>query len=410
MKYLSSSVGIKIYLKTINADVSERKRAKADVGHWNRRWKNRCDQLFTLEQLLIWLACNIVHISEKSDSYLQTMAPLSSHIISVVVLEIPLAILTIIGNLIFIVTLIKTRGLHTPSNVLIGTLCISDLTVGLLLQPILLTHLLQYEYGVKSCSLRMAYIYICRITTGFSFLCFTLISLDRSTAICYPFKYQRLASCKRHIYITVVASCIWLAYGSLSHIRSLARFWSLSVAIYQMLAVCAIVFCYYRIYKVIAHHKPAVRPISIGNEEEARQVQDTKRERKNTYTIAIILGFFLTCYMPYIGLTFFRVNKFALSCIPPEQMFIVELWVDFFVISNSSVNPIVYCFHSTEIRNAAARLCGIRWLSQSGENNGESTRTRNQPPNWQSTCIIFFAGGCVGLRLFISTAIRNLRA
>ena len=74
-----------------------------------------------------------------SQEELRGKETLNAIITSLAVIDILPALWTITGNAICIFTFAKTRSLHTPSNVLVGALCATDLYAGLVLQPLILT-------------------------------------------------------------------------------------------------------------------------------------------------------------------------------------------------------------------------------------------------------------------------------
>ena len=133
-------------------------------------------------------------------------------LILVQALDVLPIILTVVGNVVCLLTLLKTTSLHTPANVFIGALCLSDLFVGFVVQPLYISNKnaqMDYDFSlvpVEFC----AYI----IGTSCSFVIAMMISVDRYVAICHPFYYTRTANCKTNMVVAgamtalVCTSCI----------------------------------------------------------------------------------------------------------------------------------------------------------------------------------------------------------
>ena len=147
--------------------------------------------------------------------FLQILSEVPSQSVLIfVVCDIFVALLTIIGNSMFMVTLMKTTCLHTPSNILLGALCFSDLLVGFIAQPITISYyaIMGTEQTVNI-PLSTAYSGTRYLCTELSSLYVVLISLDRYVAVCHPYKYHSTATCKTHIYIVIVAAILFTCFA-----------------------------------------------------------------------------------------------------------------------------------------------------------------------------------------------------
>ena len=267
-------------------------------------------------------------------------------------------ILIIIGNTIFLVTLSRTPSLHTPSNVLLVSLCFTDLLVGLLCQPMHIALLLNNPGpGSSYLSLIKAYNFIFNLSCWISFVCSLLITLDRYAAICYPYRYRELATCKKYVFVTICI-LVFVMIRSIFEAAFLKRtdvvFWSVQVGI-QLLIITAVFILYAKIYKVVLSHQKRI--VAMDGSSANRRSRISNRERRKTNTVTIILAAFIACYAPYVV---YSVQWILFFCGKIKLSFKLALWANYFVLLNSCLNPIIYCVRSQGIRSAAVRIFASR--------------------------------------------------
>ena len=125
------------------------------------------------------------------------------------VLLVPIAI---VGNALVLGAIIRTTSLHSPSMVFIGNLAITDLIVGLMIQPLYSTSILLTDVPILKTVVEITAYPMC----GVSLCTLTVISVDRFMALHYHMQYSTL--------LTTVSSCTYRSDYILHHLSRKRHF------------------------------------------------------------------------------------------------------------------------------------------------------------------------------------------
>ncbi len=307
----------------------------------------------------------MTEIHNNTCDYLRLPLPISDavacHLIAYCVLNAFLTVLVITGNGIFFATLIKTSSLHTPSNVLLGVMCVSDIAVGVFVVPAVFVRCVFMLKGMEYSKMSSILLFTCSICNGLSLIFVVLVSIDRYIAICHPFTYQRVITCKKNAYAATLASVIWSAVAFASFISE-SIYWSFIIA-FTFLSITVVCITYANIFRVILKKKRAVVTIQqVVIRSDTNQQREAKKQAKKSYTVCIMLALFVICYLPFI-ITALRYHISLLSwpaCDTSEATFLALLWTQYLLTANSFINPMIYCFRLAEMRHAASRLIGLK--------------------------------------------------
>ena len=276
-------------------------------------------------------------------------------------LNIPPTVLIIIGNFIFLITLIKTKSLHTPSNLLLAALCVADLLVGLICEPIFLVYLFRIRYGNHSRSLTQVYFaafsFFAVLSGTYSFV----ITLDRYVAICYPFWYHRRVTCKHYLAVIVAIMCSVLALNFIAGATQSRQASNVDTSAgtlfgIWMAVMFSVILMYCRIYKVASTQSRVTNLGTFEGDKKNENMRQRTRERKKAYTVGIVLGIWIASSLPFLSKLTFTLTRNADYCKDPATIMKFDLWAKFFTVLSSFANPFIYCYRSKEIRTAAFKI------------------------------------------------------
>ena len=263
---------------------------------------------------------------------------------------ITISIIVVLLNGMFMIALVKKRELHTPSNAVLGCLCLCDLLMGILTLLVSILFLsLRFRVFAEQNTIHYHMLEVRSVIIALSAIFMTFVNVDRYAAICYPFKYLQYVTPKRYAIISTSASLLVVVI--LSSAIVFDRFYKLYFFLFICLAVSiaialVLIYCNYRIICVIRRQDTAVFPVSCQPVNEQSVLQsETKRYR----IVLLLFVIFFICKLPIIiSLLLVRVFAIRLS----NTMLSVVLISDTLLLLDSLVNPVVYYFRLRVFRNA----------------------------------------------------------
>ncbi|XP_028253740.1 trace amine-associated receptor 1-like [Parambassis ranga] len=263
-----------------------------------------------------------------------------------------LSAVTIVGNLLVIISIIYFKQLHTPTNYLILSLAVADLMVGILVFP------LSIKFTVSACLYYQNI--ICKVRQSFdvtlstaSILNLCSISVDRYYAVCQPLTYRTRINVNIAVIMILVS-------------------WSISVVVAVGFVIAELNFekcegqCFFDVLlanilgPISSFYLPVIimlciyLKIFLVAQRQARSIHNTtkcgaavrKMERKATKTLAIVLGVFLMCWLPvFLCLSFQLLNDVSV----PVAVYETLNWL---ALTSSMLNPFIYAFFYSWFRSA----------------------------------------------------------
>ncbi|XP_066532415.1 trace amine-associated receptor 6-like [Hoplias malabaricus] len=265
-------------------------------------------------------------------------------------------LLTVCGNLLIIISVCHFKQLHTPTNMLILSLAVSDFLVGLLVIPIAIIWMIEscWIFNAVSC---LFYIYISSFLTATSIFNVALIAVDRYVALSNPFLYTKLVSVNTMCLVVVSNWVLLLLYNSAflyfngyytnlilcpgTCFLVIDKVWYLFEVLLKFVFLFTVISVLYFLVFVIARkHASAIRDLNIKTKTQtSRNTTDSmKSERKAARALGILVFVFLACIFPCSVYT-------VLGSVIPFEMGTLQILV-MLAYLNSSINPVIYAlFH-----------------------------------------------------------------
>ena len=272
---------------------------------------------------------------------------LYNHLLMFSVIHTFLAITAIMGNSLILLAFHREASLHPPSKLLFRCLAITDLCVGLIVEPVFVT------YFTSVLNERWA---ICRHAfdafhiIGYALACvslFTLtaISVDRLFALLLRLRYRQVVTLKR-IYLTVALSWVVSTIGSIVYI------WNNRITLwfgYIVIALCLVtsMISYTKIFLALRQNQVQAH----GQINQGQTSQRFTQYRKTVSSALWVQLMLVFCYTPH-GIVEILILRSGLS----PLLIVARTYSVTLVFLNSSLNPILYCWKIREVRQAVKDL------------------------------------------------------
>ena len=247
-------------------------------------------------------------------------------------------------NIVTIHAIRKTPSLPKTLQTLLLSLAVSDVGVGLLVQPFYISLLVKWiQQSSIGCSTYKAFNIIVLSFSSASFCGVVAISVDRFLAIHLHLRYQELVTHKR---VVAVVISIWL----FSAFLSLMTLWiplnnrSLFTPIGTGICLLITTVIYIKIYLAVRRHKNQIQALQVPNTNFASLIKSAV----STFWVFLV---FWGCYLPMLiclavvaiygpNITLKRTSSFSCTL----------------VFLNSSLNPLIYCWKMRHIRHAVMNI------------------------------------------------------
>lgn len=262
-------------------------------------------------------------------------------------------LLAIVGNAFCITALVKTPSLQTISNTWVGALCIIDVIVGIIAQPVYYASLISVITGEGIHDIWMAGRNTSIVLSNTSFFLAYFVTIDRYAAICHPYWYARVAAKKWCVLGTVLGFLLSIPANIFDDLApNVFRYYG---PVLVGLMIFQIIVCYARIYALVRKQRQQILSVTVETQDN-NELRRRKTENKRAYTIALLIVVLFASYCPMSFVSLFYKEISLDICEMSEKTIVAIAWGKFFMLLNSSINPIIYCFRMQDIRTAIRRI------------------------------------------------------
>ncbi|XP_011487831.3 trace amine-associated receptor 13c-like [Oryzias latipes] len=278
--------------------------------------------------------------------------------------------LTVALNLLVIITVSHFRQLHSPTNILLLSLAVSDFLTSLILMPAeIIRNVACWFLGDTACFL---YNSLSFVLTSASVGNMVLISVDRYVAICDPLHYPTKITEKR---VKLGVCLCWLCsifYGTFIVKEDLASQGrpnscygecvitvdyiegTIDLVVSFIVPVFVIVVLYMRVFVVAVSHARAMRSHVTAVTLQPPTTQTVRKsELKAARTLGVLIAVFLMCFCPYYCISLAADNLLNNS-FASYSVFLFYL--------NSTFNPVVYALFYPWFRKAVKLIVTLQIL------------------------------------------------
>ncbi|XP_022779790.1 melanocyte-stimulating hormone receptor-like [Stylophora pistillata] len=258
-----------------------------------------------------------------------------------------LSITASLGNFLILFALQKESSLHPPSKLLYRCLATTDLLVGLVSQPLYAIYWMsvgQEHWSLCRYAFDAAYITAYALC-GVSLMTITAISVDRLLALLLRLRYREIVTLKR-TYIIVVTFWIVSSVAALCYTLDYRiTIWYGHVAIPSCLVIS--VASYIKIFRGLSHHQAQVQD-HIQQQPSQSNALNMVRYKKGLYSALWVQLVLVVCYALY------SIMAIVIDRRKTHSSHLMVIW-EVAVLSvyfNSTLNPFLYCWKISEIRQA----------------------------------------------------------
>ena len=263
-------------------------------------------------------------------------------------LNIFLAIIASLGNALVLVALHKATSIYPPTKLFFRCLAVTDLCVGLLVQPLYVTVMLASfkNRNWNACRSildvgRASGLILCSVSVSTS----AAISVDRLLALLLGLRYRHVVTLRR---VRVVIMCLWFIGASLGSIIVMPIDITLQSASALLLLLLVIsIYCYTRIFFKLRHQQAQVQNhVCQRQGNGGGNSLNIARYKKSVSTVFWVQLALVACYASWgiLNVLFVSVGI---------DNYVAWRVTVTLVYLNSSLNPILYCWKIRAVRQAA---------------------------------------------------------
>ena len=264
---------------------------------------------------------------------------------------------TVLLNVLVIAAVVRRPRLQNNSNILLACLAVTDTITGLIAQPsFVLWNTLQLLGSVNRVTVGHLHSAVLRGLAVCSSLHLMLVTCERLIAIRFTMHYPYIVI-NQNIKAAVIAFWIFsvfqVVFGLKETNNVISSILNVSAALVVISCVIFIAFSYVILYRETVRHRKRIKNQQLPQEE----VERFAKESRALKTTVLVVGAVILCFVPiaFTVLLFIVLNVNIYSTVTVNSCLPCP-WINTFVMLNSFVNPLIYCWRQKEMRQFVFRL------------------------------------------------------
>ena len=281
-------------------------------------------------------------------------AGIRGYLIFLSAFNVLLAICSSLGNILILIALHKETTLHAPSKLFLRSLATTDLLVGVISEPLTITYWMSAVrkqqddcYNALFTSFIASYL-LC----GMSLLTLTAISVDRLLALTLGLRYRQVVTVKKACACVIMFWIVSIIFSAMYAQNVRITIWYSHIVI--PVSFFTSVSSYTKIFWELHRHERQVRGNIIQREQSSSSSSaplNITQYRKGVSSVIWLQVAVAVCYLPHGIITALWTNSGQSSAIIVLRQFTITL-----VYFNSSLNPLLYCWKISEVRQSVKEL------------------------------------------------------
>ena len=262
-------------------------------------------------------------------------------------------------NIVAIYAIRKTSSLPKNLKTLLLSLAVSDLGVGLLVQPMYIAFIMDSQQNNATNDtnnvIYLAFLIPVNLFIFASLFSVTALCADRFLAIYLHLRYQERVTYKP---VAAVVVSIWVISALISLIRFFIPKSIMYVSFIIIDSACIITTTSLnvKLYLTLRRHINKFQVPRVAQNDQGESVQ---RKRKSAMASLYVYMVFIVCYLPN------TCRLFITAAIPEPRIDVKHL--GFYSLTllflNSTLNPLIYCWKMKRIQHTIVRTLRNRFSS-----------------------------------------------
>ena len=247
-------------------------------------------------------------------------------------------------NIVAIYAIRKTSSLSKNLKKLLLSLTVSDLGVGLLVQPIYIAHVMDSQQNNATNDtnnvIYTAFLIPANFFTYASLFGVMALCADRFLAIHLHLRYQELVTHKR---VVAVVVSLWVISALISLIRLFIpkNIMYMSFVIIESACIITATSLGLTLYLTLRRHINQIQVPQVAQNDQGKSVQ---RKRKSAMASLYVYLVFIACYLP-------NICRLFITATIPEPRIDLRFYTPTLLFLNSTLNPLIYCWKMKRIQH-----------------------------------------------------------